>query len=246
MTVLQQAAFDVRCEWGEPGVAQLAPISAAVIIVDVLSFSTAVEIATERGAVIFPYRWRAESAEQFAVSLNAQLAHTKFTGPRYSLSPASLLDIPAGTRLVLPSPNGSTLSLGTGQTPTLAGCWRNSRAVARAAQSFGSPVAVIPAGERWPDGRLRPSWEDWMGAGAILRHLPGRRSPEAQAAIDAFEAARHTLSELLRQCGSGQELIERGRERDLVLAAELDVSENTPLLREGAYQKLQAGGLGHV
>lgn len=243
--MFEQAAFEVRCEWGELGVAQLAPISDAVIIVDVLSFSTAVEVATSRGAVIFPYRWRDDQAAQFAASMKAELAHSNFSRPRYTLSPSSLVNIPAGTRLVLPSPNGSTLSLGTGQTPTYAGCWRNSQAVARAAQHHGPHIAVIPAGERWPDGSLRPAWEDWIGAGAILRHLPGRRSPEALAAIAAFEAAQSRLADMLWQCGSGQELIQRGRERDLALAAELDVSETTPSLREGAYLKLQPGGARH-
>ena len=52
-----QSEFDVRCEWGEHGVHQLAPISDAVIIVDVLSFSTCVAIATGRGAILFPSAW---------------------------------------------------------------------------------------------------------------------------------------------------------------------------------------------
>jgi 2-phosphosulfolactate phosphatase len=34
-------AFAIRCEWGAHGVAQLAPDSDAVMIVDVLSFTTA-------------------------------------------------------------------------------------------------------------------------------------------------------------------------------------------------------------
>jgi 2-phosphosulfolactate phosphatase len=236
-TLFEQSAFDVRCEWGEQGVARLAPISDAVIIVDVLSFSTAVEIATVRGARVFPYHWRDERAAQFAASMKAELARPGFVGPGHTLSPSSLLNIPNGARLVLPSPNGSTLSTGTGQTPTLTGCWRNSRAVARAAQAYGSRMAVIPAGERWPDGSLRPAWEDWVGAGAILAHLPGRRSPEAEAAIAAFESAQPRLAEMLRQCGSGQELIQRGREPDVTLAAELNVSECAPILRDGAYQR---------
>src|SRR5512137_2559579 len=103
--------FDIRCEWGEHGVAVLAPISDAVIIVDVLSFSTSVEIAVRNGAVVFPYRWRDERAATFAASVKAELAESRRTRNRYSLSPASLLHIGADTRLVLPSPNGATLTL---------------------------------------------------------------------------------------------------------------------------------------
>ena len=63
-----QSGFDVRCEWGENGVRHLAYGADAVIIVDVLSISTCVEIAASRGAVVFPYRWKDESAAAFAMS----------------------------------------------------------------------------------------------------------------------------------------------------------------------------------
>ena len=35
-----QTEYDIRCEWGPQGIAQLAPDSDAVIIVDVMSFTT--------------------------------------------------------------------------------------------------------------------------------------------------------------------------------------------------------------
>ena len=123
-----QADFEVRCEWGEKGVLQLAPISDVIVIIDVLSFSTCIDIANSRGAIVFPYQWNDESAQIFARSINAEVAEKRGDG-RYSLSPASLLSIGQGTRLVLPSPNGSSLSLATALTPTLTGCLRNCRAL---------------------------------------------------------------------------------------------------------------------
>jgi 2-phosphosulfolactate phosphatase len=229
-----QAEFDIRLEWGEQGVNLLAPISDVVIIVDVLSFSTSVEIVTSRKAIVYPYRWRDESAAEFARSIGAELAQ-KRRDVGLSLSPQSLLNIPAGTKLVLPSPNGATLTLATGSIPTLAGCLRNARAVAEAAKKFGSRIAIIPAGERWPDGSLRPSYEDLIGAGAIANYLLGNLSPEAYAAKSAFLATENILAELLQHCGSGKELVERGYKEDVSLAARLNVSACVPTLQEGAY-----------
>ena len=122
-----QTEFDVRFEWGEQGVSRLAPHSDVVVIVDVLSFSTCVDIATSNGAVILPYRWQDESAIAFAQSRQAEMASftRRYTGG-YSLSPTSLLAIPARTRLVLPSPNGATLTFLAGSTSVLTGCLRNA------------------------------------------------------------------------------------------------------------------------
>ena len=229
-----QSEFDIRLEWGERGVNLLAPISDVVIIVDVLSFTTCVEIATGRKAIIYPYRGQLEMAQEYARSVNADLAE-KRRDAKYSLSPKSMLNIPQGIKLVLPSPNGSTLTLATGDTPTLAGCLRNARAVAQAAKKYGRRIAIIPAGERWPDGSLRPSFEDLMGAGAIINFLDGKCSPEARTAKFAFLAAEKDLETQLLQCGSGKELIERGYREDVLLAAELNISDCVPTLQNGAY-----------
>lgn len=156
-----------------------------------------------------------------------------------SRSLSSLVTIPHDTLLVLPSPNGSTLAHAAAALApvVIAGCLRNARAVARAAGAVGGVVTVIAAGERWDDGEtLRPSVEDLLGAGAILRRLgASASSPEAQAAIAAFEAAAPDLSRVLHECASGRELAERGFERDVALAAELDASQAAPILRDGAF-----------
>lgn len=211
----------------------LLPVADVYIIVDVLSFSTCVAVAVSRGATVWPYPWKDESARRFASEKGALLAGKR--GDKYSLSPVSLRGLPAGSQLVLPSPNGAPLSLATASKPTLCGCLRNAKAIAEAAGRIGGRIAVIPAGERWPDDSLRPCFEDWIGAGAIIEHLPGERSPEAEAAVAAWQSARPKLREQLRACPSGQELIERGFPRDVDLAGEVNVSSCVPILREGAY-----------
>src|SRR5688500_14446082 len=118
--IFDQADYNIRCEWGERAVLMLAPISDVIIIVDVLSFSTAVEIATSQGALVYPYRWKDHAAYEFARSVSAEVADRR-NKSGCCLSPASLQLLPADTRLVLPSPNGSALSLSTGSTPTITG-----------------------------------------------------------------------------------------------------------------------------
>lgn len=232
-----QAAYDVRFEWGKAGVDALAPTSDSIAIVDVLSFSTSVDIATGRGALIFPCAWRDLRAAEYAAELGALLASSDRTTPgAYTLSPASLLHIPAGTKLVLPSPNGATLSLATGATPAYAACLRNAEAVAAALGRHGRSVAVIAAGERWPDGSVRPGVEDLLGAGALIARLPGTRSPEAAVAEAVYQRFRDRIAEMLRACSSGRELIERGCAEDVALAAEVGVSAGAPALVDGAYR----------
>ncbi len=225
----------VHCEWGEWGVRSLLPVADVFIIVDVLSFSTCVEIAVSRGAAVWPYPWKDATARQFAAERRALLAGKR--GDEYSLSPASLRELPAGSQLVLPSPNGATLSLATAGKPALCGCLRNASVVAKAALDLGEHIAVIPAGERWPDDSLRPCFEDWIGAGAIIEHLPEPHSPEATAAQSAWQSARPRLLEQLRVCPSGRELIERGFPQDVAVASEVNISSCVPVLCDGAFRQ---------
>ncbi len=227
-----QAEYDVRCEWGLQGVNELAPISDVVIIVDVLSFSTAVDIAVGRGGILYPYGSRDNMLEGYAREREAQVAEKVRTQSGFSLSPASLREMSAGCRLVLPSPNGGALCLAAAAygRAVFTACLRNASAVAEAARVLGPTVAVIPAGERWPDGSLRPSFEDWIGAGAVLASLPGELSPEARSAVASFSATEGRCFEALAGCSSGKELIERGFAEDVALAAEICASTTAPIL----------------
>jgi 2-phosphosulfolactate phosphatase len=137
---------------------------------------------------------------------------------------------------VLPSPNGATIISAAAELGpvVLTGCLRNAGAVATAADALGGTISVIAAGERWPDGSLRPSLEDLLGAGAILDRLDGgTRSPEAQAAAGAARVL--DPANQLQHCASGRELITAGYEQDVQIAAELDVSHVVPLLRDDRF-----------
>ncbi len=242
-SIFAQTAYNIRCEWGMGGISSVGAVSDVVVIVDVLSFSTCIDVATERGAVVFPYRMKSRNAAEFAAARSALLASKRGEGA-ISLSPGSLASIEAGTRVVLPSPNGATLSLSTGAKTTLAGCLRNARAVARAAREMGESIAIIPAGERWPDGSLRPGIEDLLGAGAIIAELNMTKSPEALLAETAFKNASRGLSDILFQSASGRELVESGFGEDVQMAAIHNCSNNVPLLRGDAYLKRGARASG--
>ena len=228
MTPFSQETWACRCEWGPAAVEALAPAD-VTIVVDVFSFTTCVDVAVSRGAWILPYAWNDASAAEFARAQQAELAG-KRRQARYSLAPESYVDAPEGLRCVLPSPNGAQVTLAAARTASvvLAGSLRNARAVAEAARGLGSIFNVIPAGERWRDGTLRPALEDWLGAGAILRWLPGNASPEAQSAVALFDRHHARLIDVLDQCGSGRELDGRGHENDKFIAGQLDISSCAP------------------
>lgn len=237
-----QDGYDVRYEWGREGAALLAPRCAVVVIVDVLSFSTAVDVAVARGAGVLPLPWRDERADAAAREAGAVLAgYRGESGP--TLSPSSLTGLPAGTLLALASRNGGALcALAAGHgAHVLTGCLRNPAAVARTAQFLagGGPIGLVPAGERWslPGGPMRPALEDALGAGAIAAVLPGAFSPETELAAQGFAAARSRgLHGVLAASASGRELIADGFATDVDLAAAVDASDVAPRLRDGVLQ----------
>jgi 2-phosphosulfolactate phosphatase len=212
-----QAGSGIRFEWGPTGAARLALGAACLVIVDVLSFTTAVSVAVQSGTRVYPYPWRDERAAAFAAQKDARLAVGRRsvtpTTP-WSLSPAGLRKAPFTQRLVLPSPNGSAIAAAAPDLPVVAACLRNVTAVGRwlTAQGYGTahrPVAVIAAGERWPDGTLRPALEDLLGAGALLSDLhaqgAGPLSAEAAAALACGECTAD-IPHAIATSASGREL----------------------------------------
>ncbi|WP_253721075.1 2-phosphosulfolactate phosphatase [Brevibacillus brevis] len=204
-TVCKQLDYTARFDWGYEGVEQVGAASDMIVIIDVLSFSTCVDIVTGRGGIVYPYQVKDESTVAFAKQKAALLAGKR--GEPISLSPACLKTVPMGSRIVLPSPNGSTCTVLAKKTgaKVIAACLRNAPSVARYIQQQNGTVTVIACGERWRNGALRPAIEDMIAAGALLHELKGYRlSPEAEIAVAAFRATQDHLPAYLQKCASGQ------------------------------------------
>lgn len=246
-----QGDHAVRLDWGPTGAAAILGGGASpagdrvAVVVDVLSFTTTVSVAVERGIAVHPFPWHDRRAAERAAELDATLAVGRLEARDrpglVSLSPASLAGVEGIERLVLPSPNGSTVSAaltGSGAT-VVAGSLRTASAVAawvRRRLATGAVVAVVPCGERWPDGSLRPAAEDLWGAGAVLAGLDDTLlSPEARLARDAYGAVAGDLPRAVRECASGRELVAAGFGADVDVAADLDGSTVVPVLRDGAF-----------
>ena len=219
----RQQGWPIRFDWGLPGATTIAQGAAAVVVVDVLSFTTSLSVAIDEGVEVFPFRFRDAAAAAFAATRGAVLAiGRREAGPTgVSLSPLSVREaartgpLATSRKLVLPSPNGSTISR-------------------QLAESARGPVAVVAAGERWPGDQMRPAVEDLWGAGAVIDTLVrsgfGAPSPEAGAAAAAYRVLGREVESALSGCASGRELIFDGYASEIAMAAQLDVSAKVPVL----------------
>ena len=238
-----QEDYAIRFDWGPAGAASVGPPGATVVIVDVLSFTTAVGVAIERGIAVYPAHPDGDMAASLARSVRGALAVDRRNASDehpWSLSPARLRAAPAPARLVLPSPNGSAIAAAAGGR-VVAASLRNPSAVAAwlSDEVDEQGVTVVAAGERWPDGSLRPALEDLLGAAAVLSALArrggGPESPEAAAARRVYEASDSIAADV-RHCTSGVELISAGFGADVAVAVELDASTAVPVLLDGAFR----------
>ena len=251
-----QSAHRVRMEWGPTGAGVVA--ADVTVVVDVLSFTTTLGIAIERGITVLPYVWKDARAREYAAARDAVLAVGRLEArslardePRgVSLSPAEMAtaDLTGVERIVLPSPNGSTICFALAETgaTVVAASLRNVSAVAAHLAPLlrdGASCAVVAAGERWPDGSLRPCVEDLWGAGAVIAGLVDDGvtglSPEARVAECAFRAVRADLGAELAACAGGVELAAAGDADDVEVAGQLDVGRVVPVLESGAFVGLR-------
>ena len=249
-----QAAYAVRLEQGPTGALAVAAGADVAVVVDVLSFTTTVGVAVERGIAVLPYPWRDERAAAYAAERDAVLAVGRLEARDRSnpvtLSPAAMAQVEGVRRVVLPSPNGSTictLLAGSG-AEVVAASLRNASAVAATLAprlAAGEVVAVVAAGERWADDTLRPATEDLWGAGAVLAALVDRGvgglSPEAALAVAGWRVVADDVAGALHSCAGGRELAVKGFAEDVDVAAEVDASTVVPVLRQDTFGRDTTG-----
>jgi len=227
-------------DWGPEGVAAAAARGDVAIIVDVLSFGTAVSTAVKAGATIFPCATPVEALD------TAKLAGTHAAvqrrdvpiGGQFSLSPLTMVSARPGDKICVASPNGAACCR-IGESARgmfvagLVNARETARAAARRARNHACGITVVACGERHPNGSLRPAVEDWVGAGAIISHLQAPRSAEAEVCREAYLAVHHRIPELLWKSESGQELRAAGYSRDVTYATSIDVHDTAVILHRG-------------
>lgn len=233
----------VQLAWGRRGAQQAAERGDILVVIDTLRFSTTASTAVHHGALIYPCPLDEAMFNELARRVGGEVAivwRNSSTPARFTLSPSSYLAIEPGTRVVLPSPNGSTCCQYGSMTPALfVGALVNAQAVAQAVSQLlvasDLNVTVLACGERWrvpaEEGVLRFALEDYLGAGAILSALPFPQMIEAQACVATFTAMRDHLEEALWECESGQELRAIALGEDVRHAAQLNIYATAPVLR---------------
>jgi hypothetical protein len=150
------------------------------------------------------------------------------------LSPVSFNQEHNRKKYVLTSLNESFCPWIDSKVPALlVGSWLNASSVADAANHIQkqtkADITVIPCGEQWEDIKLqedtlRPAMEDYLGAGAILSYLAGKKSPEAELCTTAFLHAKQNIDRFIWDCGSGSELRKKGFGSDVTHCSRLNVT----------------------
>lgn len=245
-----QSRYEVRFDWAVEGMNSIAPDAGVIVVVDAISFTTTIELAVGLGLAVLPYSGQGSAADA------ADAAGAALGKPRgeagVSLSPSSITTesvaaIAPLTRVLMPSLNGSKVCAAAAAfgVPVLAATLRNRTAVARwildlqAERGTRLRVAIVAAGEVRADSTTRFSVEDLLTAGAVVDALASVGidycSPEAAAACAAYTGLARATGHLLTASVSGQQLIEDGQRADVELAAQLDVSQTVPVLRDGAF-----------
>lgn len=242
--VFNQAPFQCRMDWGVRGAKEASDRGDIIVVVDVISFSSAMVNAVHNGVVVYPFP-RTGDIKEFGELTGAEPCILERSRARElglpSLSATSFNESHRGKKFVISSINGATcVKVATNKDNYIfVGCFLNAEAVARVVNKIkketSKNITVIACGERWKSINdepleLRPSIEDYLGAGAILELLDGTKSPEAKVCISAFRDSKDDLVELIKDSSSGRELLARGFPEDVSFCSRLNSFTEVPFL----------------
>jgi 2-phosphosulfolactate phosphatase len=241
--IFNQAPFQCRMDWGVRGVREASERGDIIVVVDVLSFSSAITNALNKGVIIYPFP-RVGDIETFGKNTGAEVCILERSRARElglpSLSSTSFTEAHRGKKYVLSSINGATCVKEAKEGSLIfVSSLLNRSAVAKVINQIQKEkehaVTVIASGERWKriDGQereLRPSIEDYLGAGALLEKLEGTKSPEARVCVAAFQSCRPDLSALMLDCSSAREVVSMGFPEDIPFCSQLDIYNEVPFL----------------
>ena len=226
-------ALRANFERGATGAARAAERGEVVVIVDTLSFCSAVATAIHHGSFVFPVA-PGEDGQSIADDVGGRLtmSRRKVTEEgELSLSPVPYQFLAPGTKVVCNSVNGGACCRESREAPlVLAGCLLNATAVADAIRGANSTVSVVACGEIRADGSRRDAEEDDLGAGAILSALDCRLTGEAREVADEFDLIRGSLLHAMMACESGRELTSIGFEEDVFHASRHDRYDSVPVM----------------
>ncbi|MBT2500891.1 2-phosphosulfolactate phosphatase [Agromyces sp. ISL-38] len=217
-----QAKYQVRFDWGAAGGRRILPGAHVVVLVDALSFTTAVVVAAERGT-------------ETDVSDAASAGETG----------ALALELGADGAIVFAASMRNRTAVAE---RILAMQEHRGERVIVAVVAAGEPASE-PAGASAgaADGGIRFAIEDQLVAGAVIDALIGigidHTSPEAAVACASFEGLRHAATHLISASGSAVALAAAGRRDEVRPATERDVTRVVPELRDGAFRTEGADGV---
>ncbi|WP_088070944.1 2-phosphosulfolactate phosphatase [Gottfriedia luciferensis] len=245
--MFDQSYFECRVEWGKRGAREAAERGDITIVVDILSFSSTVVSAISQDALIYPYPPNLDG-KAYAEKIGAEYILGRNEAAvigKATLSPVSFNQSHANNKYVLCSLNGAFCSWIASKVPALLiGSFLNASSVAayanRLRKELNANITVIPCGEVWNEiqeneDALRPSIEDYLGAGAILNELEGTKSPEVEVCLGAFLYSKHKIKELIWECGSGRELRMKGFKEDVKHCSQINRFNVVPVLQNNCF-----------
>jgi 2-phosphosulfolactate phosphatase len=230
-------------DWGTRGVIEASKRGDIIVVVDVLSFSSAVTNAVHNGVIIYPFP-RTGDINEYSKLVDAEICILERARARElglpSLSATSFNESHKGQKYIMSSINGATCVRAANENNIIfAGCLLNAKAVAEICNQIqkekGLNITVVACGERWSDlgdgiRDLRPSIEDYLGAGSIIKSLNGTKSPEAKVCISAYQNSKNELKELINECSSGRELKLMDFPEDVEFCSQINKFNEVPVL----------------